>query len=213
MLTADIKWACAVGQAFTSRAHTAICCLCSSWLTYIHTVSTDTQEGVGVVVATHYMLTAHSDCACADQQASATHTAHAVCVRLGLNKLPGGGGGGGGGRQSDEPPEVGTIHKGGVKRIEAYGVFVALPGFRKYGLVHASQVGVYVTRCERCALLRRNVLQWATRWRRHVPVCSIISPPLCATGFPQSILWCQALPNAAPLSACPPPVTVIFYCC
>jgi hypothetical protein len=49
--------------------------------------------------------------------------------------------GGGGGRLSDEPPEVGSIHKGEVKRIEAYGVFVALPGFRKYGLVHASQVG------------------------------------------------------------------------
>jgi predicted RNA-binding protein with RPS1 domain len=27
-----------------------------------------------------------------------------------------------------------------VKRIEAYGVFVALQGYRKYGLVHASQV-------------------------------------------------------------------------
>lgn len=28
-----------------------------------------------------------------------------------------------------------------MKRIEAYGVFVALQGYRKYGLVHASQVG------------------------------------------------------------------------
>ena len=35
---------------------------------------------------------------------------------------------------------MGSIHKGEVKRIEAYGVFVALPGYRKYGLVHASQV-------------------------------------------------------------------------
>jgi polyribonucleotide nucleotidyltransferase len=48
--------------------------------------------------------------------------------------------GGGGGRQSDEPPEVGSCHRGEVKRIEAYGVFVALQGYRKYGLVHASQV-------------------------------------------------------------------------
>jgi polyribonucleotide nucleotidyltransferase len=48
--------------------------------------------------------------------------------------------GGGGGRQSDDPPEVGTCHRGEVKRIEAYGVFVALQGYRKYGLVHASQV-------------------------------------------------------------------------
>uniref|UniRef100_A0A383W4N8 S1 motif domain-containing protein n=1 Tax=Tetradesmus obliquus TaxID=3088 RepID=A0A383W4N8_TETOB len=52
--------------------------------------------------------------------------------------------GGGGGRQSDEPPEVGTCHRGEVKRIEAYGVFVALQGFRKYGLVHASQVANYL---------------------------------------------------------------------
>ncbi|WIA36670.1 hypothetical protein OEZ86_007953 [Tetradesmus obliquus] len=52
--------------------------------------------------------------------------------------------GGGGGRQSDDPPEVGTCHQGEVKRIEAYGVFVALQGFRKYGLVHASQVANYL---------------------------------------------------------------------
>ncbi|WIA16485.1 hypothetical protein OEZ85_013166 [Tetradesmus obliquus] len=52
--------------------------------------------------------------------------------------------GGGGGRQYDEPPEVGTCHRGEVKRIEAYGVFVALQGFRKYGLVHASQVANYL---------------------------------------------------------------------
>ncbi|KAF6261416.1 hypothetical protein COO60DRAFT_1636853 [Scenedesmus sp. NREL 46B-D3] len=52
--------------------------------------------------------------------------------------------GGGGGRQSDEPPEVGSCLRGEVKRIEAYGVFVALQGFRKYGLVHASQVANYL---------------------------------------------------------------------
>eukprot|EP00878_Enallax_costatus_P033584 GHUV01037115.1.p1 GENE.GHUV01037115.1~~GHUV01037115.1.p1 ORF type:complete len:502 (+),score=73.29 GHUV01037115.1:180-1685(+) len=43
-------------------------------------------------------------------------------------------------RLSDEPPEVGTCHCAEVKRIEAYGVFVALQGYRRYGLVHASQV-------------------------------------------------------------------------
>eukprot|EP00775_Hariotina_reticulata_P012440 gene12440-12577_t len=52
--------------------------------------------------------------------------------------------GGGGGRLSDEPPEVGSIHRGEVKRVEAYGVFVALQGYRKYGLVHASQVANYL---------------------------------------------------------------------
>lgn len=33
------------------------------------------------------------------------------------------------------------MHKAVVKRIEPYGVFVALEGFRKFGLVHSSQVG------------------------------------------------------------------------
>lgn len=69
-----------------------------------------------------------------------------------------GGGGGGGGRLSDEPPEVGTIHKGEVKRIEAYGVFVALPGFRKYGLVHASQVGGDVEQDMWVAVLSRIIM-------------------------------------------------------
>ncbi|KIY92261.1 hypothetical protein MNEG_15702 [Monoraphidium neglectum] len=54
---------------------------------------------------------------------------------------PGGGGPGGG---SDEPPEEGSIHRGVVRRIEAYGIFVALEGFRKHGLVHSSQVSGYL---------------------------------------------------------------------
>lgn len=40
----------------------------------------------------------------------------------------------------DEPPEEGSIHRATVKRIEPYGVFVALPGYKRYGLVHSSQV-------------------------------------------------------------------------
>lgn len=59
---------------------------------------------------------------------------------------------GGGGRLSDEPPEVGSIHRGEVKRIEAYGVFVALQGFRKYGLVHASQVRAHRCRAHEAVL-------------------------------------------------------------
>ena len=52
----------------------------------------------------------------------------------------GGGGGGGGGPQSDEPPKVGSIHDAVVERIQPYGVFVRLAGFRKFGLVHSRQV-------------------------------------------------------------------------
>jgi predicted RNA-binding protein with RPS1 domain len=58
---------------------------------------------------------------------------------------------------------VGSIHRGEVKRIEAYGVFVALPGFRKFGLVHASQV--------RAAWQRAAVAGWAVQ-RAHV--CSTV---------------------------------------
>ncbi len=52
----------------------------------------------------------------------------------------GGPGGGGGGPLSDQPPEEGAVVRGVVKRIEAYGVFVGLEGYRRQGLVHASQV-------------------------------------------------------------------------
>jgi len=45
----------------------------------------------------------------------------------------------------DEPPEEGSVHKATVKRIEAYGVFVQLDGFRKHGLVHSSQVSNYLS--------------------------------------------------------------------
>uniref|UniRef100_A0A7S3VHF1 S1 motif domain-containing protein n=2 Tax=Dunaliella tertiolecta TaxID=3047 RepID=A0A7S3VHF1_DUNTE len=51
----------------------------------------------------------------------------------------------GGGPVTDEPPEEGTVHKAVVKRIEPYGVFVQLQGYRKYGLVHSSQVSSYIS--------------------------------------------------------------------
>mmetsp|Transcript_26220 Transcript_26220/g.77861 ORF Transcript_26220/g.77861 Transcript_26220/m.77861 type:complete len:587 (-) Transcript_26220:1722-3482(-) len=57
----------------------------------------------------------------------------------------GGGGGAGGFGRSDAPPEENTVHRGVVKRIEAYGVFVELEGFRKHGLVHSSQVSNYLS--------------------------------------------------------------------
>jgi len=44
------------------------------------------------------------------------------------------------GPESDEPPEVGTIHAATVERVAPFGIFVRLPGFRKWGLVHTSQV-------------------------------------------------------------------------
>ncbi|GIL65986.1 hypothetical protein Vafri_19629 [Volvox africanus] len=56
-----------------------------------------------------------------------------------------GGGRGRGGPETDEPPEVGSVHRAVVKRIEAYGVFVALEGYRRHGLVHTSQVSNYLS--------------------------------------------------------------------
>lgn len=54
--------------------------------------------------------------------------------------LGGGGGGPGGGRQSDAPPELHSVHSGVVQSVKPFGVFVQLDGFRKYALVHTSQI-------------------------------------------------------------------------
>lgn len=44
------------------------------------------------------------------------------------------------GPQSDAPPAVGSIHSAVVERVQPFGIFVRLQGFRKWGLVHSSQV-------------------------------------------------------------------------
>ena len=51
-----------------------------------------------------------------------------------------GGHGGHGGGGSDEAPELNSIHKATVAGIRPFGLFVALAGYRKHGLVHSSQV-------------------------------------------------------------------------
>lgn len=51
-----------------------------------------------------------------------------------------GGGGGGGGSRDNRIPEVNTICKGKVVRVETYGAFIELPGYSKWGLVHVSQL-------------------------------------------------------------------------
>lgn len=54
---------------------------------------------------------------------------------------PRGGGGGGSSQQAgEEIPELFSIHKGAVAKIEAYGCFVSIQGFRKQGLVHVSHL-------------------------------------------------------------------------
>lgn len=53
----------------------------------------------------------------------------------------GGGGGRGGPPDSDEPPELNSVQPGAVQSVRPFGVFVKMDGFRKYGLVHVSQVG------------------------------------------------------------------------
>ena len=44
------------------------------------------------------------------------------------------------GPQSDEPPEVGSVHRAKIVSIRAFGAFVQLEDFRSNGLVHVSQV-------------------------------------------------------------------------
>lgn len=43
------------------------------------------------------------------------------------------------GRQDEKMPELYSIHHGKVRRIETYGAFLELEGFRKHGLIHISQ--------------------------------------------------------------------------
>lgn len=45
-----------------------------------------------------------------------------------------------GGALSDALPELYSIHKGVVAKVESFGCFVSLAGFRKNGLVHVSQL-------------------------------------------------------------------------
>ena len=62
-----------------------------------------------------------------------------------LSQHPGGGGGGRGGRQSDEPPELYSIHTAAIQSVRPFGVFVQLEGYRKYGLVHFSQISDHMS--------------------------------------------------------------------
>ena len=59
---------------------------------------------------------------------------------------PGGGGGGPGrGPLRDDPPEVGSVHRGAVHAVKPFGVFVVIPGFRRRGLVPLHQVSAYLS--------------------------------------------------------------------
>jgi len=60
------------------------------------------------------------------------------------------GGGPGGGRNgrhqgSDAPPELYSIHEAIVQKVRPFGVFVEMKGYRKYGLVHISQISDHLT--------------------------------------------------------------------
>jgi len=67
----------------------------------------------------------------------------------GANGAPGSGvtpGGPAAGRPPlrDDPPEVGSIHRGTVHAVKPFGVFVVIPGFRRRGLVPLQQVSAYL---------------------------------------------------------------------
>ncbi len=64
----------------------------------------------------------------------------------------GGGGGGGGGRYgggggqelSQELPALGKVYEGTVAKVDTFGAFIQLEGFRRQGLVHISQASSVV---------------------------------------------------------------------
>jgi hypothetical protein len=41
---------------------------------------------------------------------------------------------------SDDPPALGSIHRGVVHTVKPFGVFIRIEGYRKHVLVHHSQV-------------------------------------------------------------------------
>ena len=51
-----------------------------------------------------------------------------------------GGGGYGGGGGGEALPELYTIHRGEIAKLESFGAFCKLQGFRKQGLLHVSQI-------------------------------------------------------------------------
>jgi predicted RNA-binding protein with RPS1 domain len=57
----------------------------------------------------------------------------------------GGGRGGGAMQRSEAAPELWSIHQGTVQSVRPFGVFVELDGFRKYALVHFSQLSDHLT--------------------------------------------------------------------
>jgi polyribonucleotide nucleotidyltransferase len=42
-----------------------------------------------------------------------------------------------------QAPEVFTVHRGKVTKVEEFGAFIVIPGYRKQGLVHKSQLAAY----------------------------------------------------------------------
>jgi len=55
----------------------------------------------------------------------------------------GSGGGGGGGGASNEPPPLYSIHRGSVAKVESFGAFISIAGYRKHGLVHISHLASF----------------------------------------------------------------------
>lgn len=51
--------------------------------------------------------------------------------------------GGRDGPVSDEPPELGSIHRASVASLRPFGAFVRIEGYRSNGLVHFSQAGIF----------------------------------------------------------------------
>ena len=47
-----------------------------------------------------------------------------------------------GGGGSAAAPELYSIHKGQVQKLESFGAFVSMQGFRKQGLLHISQAKI-----------------------------------------------------------------------
>lgn len=82
----------------------------------------------------------------------------------------------------DVYPDLFSIHKGAVAKIESFGAFITMPGFRKNGLLHISQVGAV---WHALGIALGGGPRNSSRWGNHATPCFIPVNGVVGQGSPQ----------------------------
>jgi len=91
---------------------------------------------------------------------------------------------------SDEPPQLWTLHRGTVHTIRPFGLFVAVPGYRRHVLVHHTQVRRGLCSQRRRArggipaATRAANVAWTTAGRRACGGSAVVAQWQHASGIP-----------------------------